>query len=61
MSDSKRKVFAKFSDGKTWYYDDTPYEVAVNGLFMGTYDQWIALGGKRSKKEVEQLFKMAGF
>ncbi len=56
-----KTILAVFSDNDKMYVEDTPYEVAVNGLFMGTYDQWIAKGGKPSSPEVEKIYKMAGF
>ncbi len=45
----KRRILACTSDGPI-YYDEITYMEAINGLFMGTYEQWVRLGGKRAPK-----------
>lgn len=41
----ERNILAQSSE-RIYYFDEMTYFEAINGLFMGTYDQWLALGGK---------------
>lgn len=45
MNSLDNRRYFSFDDGKKLYYDQLTYMEATNGLFMGTKDEWIALGG----------------
>ncbi len=45
ITDESKHVLA-YTDERIIYFEDICYWEAINGLFMGTYEQWLACGGK---------------
>ena len=45
LTTKKRNILAQNSE-RIYYFDEMTYFQGTNGLFMGTYEEWLALGGK---------------